>query len=92
MPRRKTKRGFVETPTLNTKENEPNNPQVDSQKGVTVENLTLFKQCVTFVSAKGHRTVTLRPKESIVIDGVEGANLQYYITNNILKVNAHGSL
>ena len=91
MPRRKTKRGVVNA-TAHQEETEPNVIGVVTPNSVTVENLTLFKQCVTFVSAKSHRTVTLRPKESIVIEGVERANLQYYITNNILKVNAHGSL
>lgn len=91
MSRKKQKRGLVSNP-IRKEETEPNTQEVKSQKGVEVENLTLFKQCVTFVSANGHKTVTLRPKERIVIEGVEGANLQYYITNNILKVNAHGSL
>jgi len=56
-----------------------------------VKNTSLFKQCFTFVSEKGHTTMTLRPGEVAVIEGTEWVNLKYYINNKILKVS-HGNI
>lgn len=89
MPRRKKDKRTPVTAVSNTKETEV--VPVLEQQPVEVKNETLYKQCFTFVTAKGHQSVTLRPGESIEFDGVDWASIKYYITNNNLTVN-HGSL
>jgi hypothetical protein len=61
--------------------------------GIEVKNLTPFKQCFTFVAASGHLTITLRPGERKIVEGVGRDSILYYINNNnIQKVSTHGSL
>lgn len=60
--------------------------------GIEVENTTFFKQCVTFVTPSGHKTITLKPGEKTVVKDVGRDSIIYYISNNILKVNANASL